>query len=398
MKNGLYSKSLKLAFFAMLALQASSDVFSMEKNPHQERKPDEAVADPKIVLGKRPESVQDKVDKTFAKIFEYDTLSWAYNGTYPYGIFGLDDDKLIKYIVSNSPGNVTDIFDIGCGTGYWGRGVMTLNVIYIIDIGCGTGDWGRSVVNLLVNIIRPEKTVKVISVTGGSECANMICGESHDIIIDGEIKGNVTLYQLNRFKIENIVEEFRKRGFNLEGTVNLIVSSWTLMHLTDPFGTLKQMYSLLTPSQGILIADNFFFEFFDDSKKIQSPIPDITCNPTPSCDIFSTTNAVPLFRAESTGRSILGSFLLMRNDDQELAIPLAYTGKTHELPVASAAFDFLTIFKKGIIKEWKPFCLETQKYGSPEIPDGAYYCNEHNQLSKDLYEQLKNHGLFNSDL
>ena len=77
-------------------------------------------------------------------------------------------------------------------------------------------------------------------------------------------------FKFNQFKIENISDELAKRGFNLENKVDLVVSNWTLRHLVDPFGTLKQIYGFLTPTGGKFLSNGFLFKFSELNEKLES--------------------------------------------------------------------------------------------------------------------------------
>jgi hypothetical protein len=316
----------------------------------------------KIVLGNRPKAIQTAVDNAFEKNFEKqkDVILWYFDGSSTnYYLFNLDDERVLKHLASHSQEKD----------------------IYIIDVGCGKGAWGTHAMEVLLSDEACKKSGKnfhIFSVTGSKEC------ETSKIQ-----KGNVTHYLFNQFKIENIDEEFLKRGFDLTKKVNFMVSRWTLRHLVDPFGTLKRMYGLLSPSQGMLLSNGFLFAF-DDQEEIQS-------FPTSNWDILASTNAVPLFRMFGLNGD-LGEFLLMRNDNQELDLPLVYTGKMRSLTSIKyqCASEMVTVFKNGSIdnKEEFFFIQADQDDNELEVRGLARYCDKYNPQSKNLYEYLKNEQLF----
>jgi hypothetical protein len=186
-------------------------------------------------LGNRPPEVQDAVNRAFEQ--NKNATSWPYDGSYYYTLMGIDEEKLFALLVCDEH----------------------KNDIYIVDVGCGKGGWGRLARNFF---LRNEawknsgKRIHIFSITGGRECEDIVEQTDH-----------VTLYQLNQFKIENIDEEFSKRGFNLKNKVDVIVSNWTLRHLVDPFRTLEQMYNLLA-DKGILMSNGFLFKL-DDSAEVK---------------------------------------------------------------------------------------------------------------------------------
>jgi hypothetical protein len=315
----------------------------------------------KIVLGNRPEAIQTAVDNAFEENFEKqkDVIYWKFDGSETnYYLLQLDDELVLKHLASHGQ----------------------KNDIYIIDVGCGKGAWGTHAMEVLLGDEACKKSGKnfhIFSVTGSKECKPSKIQ-----------KDNVTHYLFNQFKIENIDEEFMKRGFDLTKKVDLIVSRWTLRHLVDPFGTLKRMYSLLSPSQGMLLSNGFIFAF-DDQEEVQR-------FPTSNWEILASANAVPLFRMFNLNGDN-GEFLLIRNDNQELDLPLVYTGKTRSITSKyDCASKTVTVFKKGSInnKEIFFFFREDQENNELETPALVRYCDEHNQLSKNLYEYLKNEKLF----
>ncbi len=209
------------------------------------------------------------------------------------------------------------------------------------------------------------KHFHIFSLTGGKECVNGV-----------QENGCVTHYQFNQFKIENIDEELAKLGFNLKGKVDLIISDWTLRHLVDPFGTLKRMYSLLTPKQGMLLSNGFLFKFYDSDK--------IEAFPYKNENILAHTSAIPLFRHYDSGRDA-GQFLLVRTDENELIIPLEYDGNVSQIPNNyQCSSAMVTVFKKGYISQ-----RDAEYTGHESF---KYYWNKNDLRSKELYFKLLERG------
>lgn len=300
-------------------------------------------------LGKRPEHVQKECDEAFENI-KNETLWGLYNGSNYYTTLELDEDKLFEQLVQKSSKEKD---------------------IYIIDAGCARGKWGKNALEILQQekYKKNGKQFHIFSVTGGIECPELV-----------ERKGHVTLYQLNQFKIENIDEEFAKRGFELKNKVSLIYSLWTLRHLVDPFGTVKRMYSLLTPDQGKLMANGFLFKF-NKTDKIQA-------FPHGNENILTDSNATCLFREVTAGRDV-GHFLLEKNDKNDLNIPLSYDGITHTVSVRSQNESRLvTVFNKANLKKTKA----DRVYMNNNI-----YCDKDDQKCKELYNSLLSQKLFYGD-
>ncbi len=192
-----------------------------------------------VLLGNRPLQIQAAVDKAFEKNKTKNGTEWCCNGSgTSCGLLEIDDELMLKYLSSDNHDQ---------------------KEVYIIDVGCGVGRWGQHAMKVLQSEAckNSGKKFHIFSITGGKECEEII--QNQDC---------VTLYQLNQFKIENIDQELSQKGFELKEKVDLIVSNWTLRHLVDPFGTLKRMYTLLTPLKGMLLCNGFLFKF-DDFDKVQ---------------------------------------------------------------------------------------------------------------------------------
>jgi hypothetical protein len=309
-------------------------------------------------LGERPPHVQAAVDKAFEANKDATWADWLCCGSDYYELVGLNDDNLLKNLALDN---------------------RQKKDIYIIDLGGGKGDWGRHAMDVLQSEAHKKsgKRFHIFSVTGGKECDEA-----------AQKKGNVTLYQFNQFKIENLDEEFSKRGFNLKDNVDLIVSNWTLRHLVDPFGTLKRMYGLLTPIKGKLMSNGFLFMFNDS--------PDLKTFPLNNENILAQSNATVLFRDYRKQRDT-GQFLLVRGDKNELRIPLEYTDKVQSITgyLNQNASNVVTVFSK--------LPLDNTRFDRTSIDDIdrangiEIYCAKDDQRCKNLYFSLKREGFFVSN-
>jgi len=119
--------------------------------------------------------------------------------------------------------------------------------IYILDVGAGAAAFGDNIQRILTREYpKLNKKVHIISLTGGFEATEKVTSI-----------GSVTHSIYPRFRIENIEKELLARGHSLKGKVQLIVSRWTMIHLVDPMGTIKQLLRLLKPSDGMLLGTHF---------------------------------------------------------------------------------------------------------------------------------------------
>lgn len=351
----------------------ANDDISTKINSQASSSSSSALSTSKTALGERPWLVKQAINSAFDKN-KRAAGDWLYNGGHDYyGIMGLDEEKILEWIASK----------------------QDKNDIYIIDVGCARGGWGQKVAEFLINnkIFQSSgKRFHVFSVTGGNECMNMPEGET----FCKTSVGNVTLYEFNQFKIENIDDEFKLLGFNLIGKVDLIVSHWTLRHLADPFGTLVRMYRLLTSAQGLLLSNGFLFAF-ENTESIEAFPGNKHWN------ILADANATPLFRYYDVGRDA-GHFLLAKTNDKELAIPLEYTGEVRTIGGNyQCESGIVTVFKLvGLCRYINQYCFKENIKDEKDETDSAYeiwrdhgyYCDVGNQQSKGLYAYLRNKRFF----
>lgn len=309
---------------------------------------------------KRPQEVQQAIDQAFEENKIADPKSWLYNGSPYYGLFGIDEEKLVDYLIS-----------------------LGKKDVYIMDVGCARGRWGHNIKDLLEKKYK-NNDIKfhIFSITGGNEC------EESTYISD-----NVILHQFNLFKIENIDEELAKRNFDLKDKVDVIVSRWTLRHLVDPFGTVERLYTLLNPSGGKLLSNGFLFRFYGtDIKKIEAV-------PAYHRYIFTHSNATVLYRHWDSGRDA-GQFMLERNNEKSLELPLHYTGSVQHVgdncQCASGTITEFQVMDKTI----QTNAIETLHIDPQELKEGEYmipgdfYCLKGDVQCKDLYARLTKHKLF----
>lgn len=296
---------------------------------------------------KRPATIQQQCDDAFEIVKSMPSDIWANNGSKPYyNLMGIKDEKLIQYVLQENQ----DEQDI-----------------YIVDVGCAGGMWGKHAFNTLKGKVKDaDKHIYIFSLTGATEC--------REEIFVGE---NITLYQFNHFKIENIDEELALRGFDLTNKVNLIISSSTLCHLVDPLGTLIRMYSLLSPLKGLLITDNFYVG--SDSNNIWPFYAYF--------DYFIKSNAISLFSRDYPNNNHL---LLMRADSKNLTLPLEYSQRIIPyLKRYDCGSQKVTVFK-----DLPTHCQDVKYINFLQVNKWTYSFYKESLLAQELYEKLQAHELF----
>lgn len=178
----------------------------------------------------RPEDLKMRIDSAFASVARDTSSGWGlYNGQDGYNLCGANEYKLMESIVRRAPAEQTDF--------------------YALDIGCGNFQWGTGLAkhfDKLTDLPRPIK-VHIINIRGERHLGERVT-----------LTSRCRLYKLGAFKIEELFDQFKAKGLDLENKVDLAVSHFTFRHLADPVGTFTQTYDLLRPGNGILSMDGFF--------------------------------------------------------------------------------------------------------------------------------------------
>ena len=179
----------------------------------------------------RSKSVNDDIDHSFEKLVKQSTSGWGtFNGSSDYTILGVDEQVLMKRIIKEAPKEQKEF--------------------YVLDIGAGNFQWSKSLADYLDKQTDLPEDIK-IHIIG-------VRGESYfgDRIVE---TNRCKIYNLGAFKVEELFEQFKKEGLNLQNNVDLAISSWCFRHLNDPVGTFAQTYDLLRPKSGIFLFDGFFY-------------------------------------------------------------------------------------------------------------------------------------------
>lgn len=298
----------------------------------------------------RPASVQAEVDAKFQRL-QVSGGSWIAGGFKPsYGLLGIDDCKLIDFIVS----------------------LATAKDVYFMDFGAGFGAWGCEKASYFKEkYSASDKHFHIFSITGGKEFQTRTTKD-----------GNVTLYNISECKIENVIDELEKRGHFIRNKVSLIVSRWTIVHCVDPFGTLAQLYDLLVPGQGMLLA-NFFKFRLNSSAEEQSS--------TNRWHLLSALGADVLYKKDLSPTKG-DDFLLRRPDGKSLSVPLKYTGKVFicsSYDMTLSEYEFTT-HEAFSLEAGSSFYRETVFFDNNARPN-VYYGNE---KASALYDELEKEKLF----
>jgi hypothetical protein len=120
---------------------------------------------------------------------------------------------------------------------------------YALDIGAGNFQWGKGLADFIDKQTDLPKDIKV-HITNVRGERNL---GKRTIETD-----RCKIYNLGAFKVEEIFEQFKEQGLDLEGKIDLAVSHWCFRHLVDPVGTALQVCQLLRRN-GFFFVDGFFF-------------------------------------------------------------------------------------------------------------------------------------------
>jgi SAM-dependent methyltransferase len=253
---------------------------------------------------KRPESLQQSIDKTF-KSLSSSRISFKYYGAADYDL-PLDGKLLVKSLI---------------------KAVPEQKIFNIIDLGAGDGSWGNSLARFINENkeIPDDITVNIYNVNAerGFEVPQKI--------------GKCNLFFYYQFKLENFNEAIDNAKIDIKQKIDLAVSSFTFLHLHDPAGTFQQVFNALRPGTGIIMTDGFPV-LFKGSESVQFL----------HINWFKFLYAI---RAQAPalmtmfGERKLPAILVKRIDEKELSIPADYVGTqylqvAHALRKSSAVLQF----------------------------------------------------------
>ena len=243
----------------------------------------------------RPLALQEVIQKSF-KTLENNrgAEAWSsFRGSEKYVIFGMNEHNLIANLIRSKPSQQKFCFlDIGAGNCQWSKGLA---------------DFLNSQEDLPKNI-----AIKIISV----------CGEKiAEGILEHEVLGKCELYNIGSFAVENLIAEFEKRNFQIEKSVDCIVSRAAFCHFADPVGTFEQAYNLLRPDGGLMLMDGFFYIEGDESwtDYIQSNRKHLNM-----LYLLRLTGDPFLIRFTNDFKYPSNSFVLQRKNGTTLNLPLRY--------------------------------------------------------------------------
>ena len=249
---------------------------------------------------RRPQSLNNCINEAFERIRRTPMIdSWSFFGEASYWLCDISDTKIVSTLIQEAPESQKDF--------------------YFLDIGAGNFSWSIGLAEFLnKENLREEATYHIIGINGETHF------ERNSAFKEGIVKdGNCIRYQFGSFKIEELIEELRKKDLNLLDSIDLIVSRWTFKHLADPVGTLLQACNLLRP-KGIFLCDGIFTIFTEISP---DPLPNPNVSSTESVRhfrkyqtlILHLLNNVTFWEQNQNGYT--ASFFLKRESETPVQLP-----------------------------------------------------------------------------
>ena len=310
----------------------------------------------------RPAALQSRIDSAFASMSKDTSSHWSlYNGSEGssgYGLCEVNEYSLMESIVRKAPEDQTDF--------------------YALDIGCANFQWGIRLAEHFDGITDLPRAIKLHIIN--------VRGEPHlgDRVIE---TSRCKLYKLGAFKVEELFDQFKANGLDLENKVDLVVSRYTFRHLADPVGTFTQVYDHLRPGSGILSMDGFFFLEEGDAKSSYSEDYDAKM-----IRLFSDTKARFISRDHTVGGS-LSHLMLQRSDASKCELPMKYEGVCFDAPVGSNESSCMTVFSREPQEtdHYEGICFSPLEGVKPGMKIEDFIRGD-----KGLYERLKRDHIIKS--
>jgi len=240
----------------------------------------------------RTPEINASISKAFQSLISDSESKWGkFNGSDTYELCGIKEHRFVKKLIQRAPTNRTDF--------------------YVLDIGAGNFQWGRKLalyLNAKTNLPK-DITIHIIGIRGEKNQNNPIT----------EL-GRCKLYELGRFQIERLAEEFPKRGLQLENKVDLVVTRWCFRHLVDPVGTFAQVYDLLRPETGHFLFDGFFIPY--DNEQIRG----VSINFNERMSRLCLETGAPFLTQHLESGVSLDHFVLRKLEAQSCRLKKEYSG------------------------------------------------------------------------
>jgi hypothetical protein len=317
---------------------------------------------------KRTDSVQKAIDLAFDVVSVDRRSTWGlYNGDNRYYRCGIDESALLKTMIQEGYSKGQKVFTI-------------------LDFGAGNFQWGNSMRLFLTaqEDLPSDITIHIISVRGEkSEHVE----EWTPYVPEGVKRPHIKMYDFGSFKVEELISELKKRGLNLEGQVDMIVSRWCFPHLVDPVKTYGQAYNLLRPETGFMLSDGFYFFTNDEEQPAWASLNSQLMRKWNMLQLLVDTKAPLLMRSQDEQ---IDQFVLRRLDAHPIELEMRF-----DCLEARENYDttFNSLGADTVCRYLRPI----QDYQDKVKIEYPRPCSAGFHGSKELYDWLKDRNLV-SDL
>jgi SAM-dependent methyltransferase len=293
----------------------------------------------------RPPELQAAIDEEFRKLSQMEGKKrWHINSTVTYPLMGLDLPQVGRWLVDHAEKE---------------------KEIRILDYGSGDFSWTLNAAKILGGSLKKDGVkIHVYGVTG----ENQYPPDEIKKIKSQHDAENVEVHLLQQVPLENIKQMFKDEKFNL------IVSNWTINHLVDPLGDVKQLYDLLHSKSGVMMFD----DFDTGNKKLQ-------------LEMLLAESNVPYLLGGQTARSMgRAGVMIERNRNKALDFSVDYDStrplmerSEHGREIGRHAADTYARYKPHDLQSTQPVMTHLFR---PEIMDTeniSFY-----KGNRDLFERF----------
>lgn len=217
---------------------------------------EQVVEAPWLDPSQRPKGIQDAITFKFEDARRHS--GWEMDSAASYDFSGVAGSRIVELLCE--------------------RRKSSSSPLSVLDAGAGSGDFLYDV-EAIVRAHDMETPPFLRGVTAGYELGSTsaergVChkyGEGDD----GDPCCSLKIYQ--QFPLEDIATCCEADFVASQCKFDLVVASWTMLHLADPMGTLQQLYSFVAPG-GILLVNFCYAHIADGDKAHLRKLMDIVSN------------------------------------------------------------------------------------------------------------------------
>ena len=259
----------------------------------------------------RPQHIKDTIDQSF----EYcQLIKLGTNGISHYEMCQIDEKQYIKETMKTQS--------------------QFRDIIRLLDLGGGGFQMGKALaryINQQSDLPKNAKlhifNVRAEKYDGREYVQSDRCSE----------------YYLGEFKVENLFEAFKRKGFgDMSGKFDLIISRWCFRHLVDPVKTFASAYDLARPNTGMLLMDGFFFCYENQDVSLLGD----TINQDKNMIQLLLDMKSPFIMQFNNNMRSLNQFALKRTTELPCQLPMSYLKLHRGIEGLQIASNCIVQFKR----------------------------------------------------